>query len=121
MATVTVPVIRMMTTALANLLDEIAEAAAATLGATPAGGGGDAAAGHARPGRRACSVLPSTAWTKAVHRWVHAPRPCRVEMVRYVEARRRTDPPDRALSVVLIVATLAVVSVVERLSASPVP
>ncbi len=115
--TVTVPfVIRMMTTALANLPDDI-EAAAATLGATPWRVVRRVTLPLAAPGLIACACLSFLLSfdETVISLFIAGPRasPLPVEMVRYVEGR--TDPLIAALSVVLIVATLAVVLVVERL------
>ncbi len=115
--TVTVPfVIRMMTTALANLPDEI-EAAAATLGATPWRVVRRVTLPLATPGLIACACLSFLLSfdETVISLFISGPRAATlpVEMVRYVEGR--TDPLIAALSVVLIIATLAVVLVVERL------
>ena len=115
--TVTVPfVIRMMATALANLPDDI-EAAAATLGATPWRVVRRVTLPLATPGLIACAYLSFLLSfdETVISLFIAGPRASTlpVEMVRYVEGR--TDPLIAALSVVLIVATLAVVLVVERL------
>ncbi len=115
--TVTVPfVIRMMTTALANLPDDI-EAAAATLGAPPWRVVRRVTLPLATPGLIACACLSFLLSfdETVISLFIAGPRASTlpVEMVRYVEGR--TDPLVAALSVVLIVATLAVVLVVERL------
>ena len=115
--TVTVPfVIRMMTTALANLPDDI-EAAAATLGATPWRVVRRVTLPLATPGLIACACLSFLLSfdETVISLFIAGPRASTlpVEMVRYVEGR--TDPLIAALSVVLIVATLVVVLVVERL------
>lgn len=115
--TVTVPfVIRMMTTALANLPDDI-EAAAATLGATPWRVVRRVTLPLAAPGLIACACLSFLLSfdETVISLFIAGPRASTlpVEMVRYVEGR--TDPLIAALSVVLIVATLAVILVVERL------
>jgi len=115
--TVTVPfVIRMMTTALANLPDDI-EAAAATLGATPWRVVRRVTLPLATPGLIACACLSFLLSfdETVISLFIAGPRASTlpVEMVRYVEGR--TDPLIAALSVVLIIATLAVVLVVERL------
>ncbi|MGO4170860.1 ABC transporter permease [Bosea sp. TAF32] len=115
--TVTVPfVIRMMTTALANLPDDI-EAAAATLGASPWRVVRRVTLPLATPGLIACACLSFLLSfdETVISLFIAGPRASTlpVEMVRYVEGR--TDPLIAALSVVLIVATLAVVLVVERL------
>lgn len=115
--TVTVPfVIRMMTTALGNLPDEI-EAAAATLGATPWRVVRRVTLPLATPGLIACACLSFLLSfdETVISLFLSGPRAATlpVEMVRYVEGR--TDPLIAALSVVLIVATLIVVLVVERL------
>jgi putative spermidine/putrescine transport system permease protein len=115
--TVTVPfVIRMMTTALANLPDDI-EAAAATLGASPWRVARRVTLPLATPGLIACACLSFLLSfdETVISLFIAGPRASTlpVEMVRYVEGR--TDPLIAALSVVLIVATLAVVFVVERL------
>ncbi|WP_336810362.1 ABC transporter permease [Bosea sp. MMO-172] len=114
---VTVPfVIRMMATALANLPDDI-EAAAATLGATPWRVVRRVTLPLATPGLIACACLSFLLSfdETVISLFIAGPRASTlpVEMVRYVEGR--TDPLIAALSVVLIVATLAVVLVVERL------
>lgn len=114
---VTVPfVIRMMATALANLPDDI-EAAAATLGATPWRVVRRVTLPLATPGLIACACLSFLLSfdETVISLFIAGPRDptLPVEMVRYVEGR--TDPLIAALSVVLIVATLAVVLVVERL------
>ena len=114
---VTVPfVIRMMATALANLPDDI-EAAAATLGATPWRVVRRVTLPLAMPGLIACACLSFLLSfdETVISLFIAGPRDptLPVEMVRYVEGR--TDPLIAALSVVLIVATLAVVLVVERL------
>lgn len=115
--TVTVPfVIRMMTTALANLPDDI-EAAAATLGAPPWRVVRRVTLPLAAPGLIACACLSFLLSfdETVISLFIAGPRASTlpVEMVRYVEGR--TDPLIAALSVVLIVATLVVVLVVERL------
>lgn len=115
--TVTVPfVIRMMATALGNLPDDI-EAAAATLGATPWRVVRRVTLPLATPGLIACACLSFLLSfdETVISLFIAGPRASTlpVEMVRYVEGR--TDPLIAALSVVLIVATLAVVLVVERL------
>ena len=115
--TVTVPfVIRMMATALANLPDDI-EAAAATLGATPWRVVRRVTLPLATPGLIACACLSFLLSfdETVISLFIAGPRASTlpVEMVRYVEGR--TDPLIAALSVVLIIATLAVVLVVERL------
>lgn len=115
--TVTVPfVIRMMTTALANLPDDI-EAAAATLGARPWRVVRRLTLPLAAPGLIACACLSFLLSfdETVISLFIAGPRASTlpVEMVRYVEGR--TDPLIAALSVVLIVATLVVILVVERL------
>lgn len=115
--TVTVPfVIRMMTTALANLPDDI-EAAAATLGARPWRVVRRVTLPLAAPGLIACACLSFLLSfdETVISLFIAGPRASTlpVEMVRYVEGR--TDPLIAALSVVLIVATLVVILVVERL------
>jgi len=106
--TVTVPfVIRMMTTAFSTLPDDI-EAAAATLGAKPWRVVRRVTLPLVTPGLIACAET-------VISLFLSGPRAATlpVEMVRYVEGR--TDPLIAALSVVLIVATLIVVVIVERL------
>lgn len=115
--TITVPfVIRMMTTALATLPHDI-EAAAATLGATPWRVVRRVTLPLAMPGLIACACLSFLLSfdETVISLFLSGPRASTlpVEMVRYVEGR--TDPLIAALSVVLIIATLAVVLVVERL------
>lgn len=115
--TVTVPfVIRMMTTALANLPHDI-EAAAATLGATPWRVVRRVTLPLAAPGLIACACLSFLLSfdETVISLFIAGPRASTlpVEMVRYVEGR--TDPLIAALSVVLIIATLIVVVAVERL------
>ena len=115
--TVTVPfVIRMMTTALANLPHDI-EAAAATLGATPWRVVRRVTLPLAAPGLIACACLSFLLSfdETVISLFISGPRASTlpVEMVRYVEGR--TDPLIAALSVVLIIATLIVVVAVERL------
>ena len=103
-------------TALANLPDDI-EAAAATLGATPWRVVRRVTLPLATPGLIACACLSFLLSfdETVISLFIAGPRASTlpVEMVRYVEGR--TDPLIAALSVVLIVATLAVVLVVERL------
>jgi putative spermidine/putrescine transport system permease protein len=115
--TVTVPfVIRMMTTALANLPHDI-EAAAATLGATPWRVVRRVTLPLATPGLIACACLSFLLSfdETVISLFISGPRASTlpVEMVRYVEGR--TDPLIAALSVVLIIATLIIVVAVERL------
>jgi putative spermidine/putrescine transport system permease protein len=115
--TVTLPfVIRMMTTALSNLPDEV-EAAAATLGAPPWRVLTRVTLPLALPGLLACAALAFLLSfdETVISLFVSGPRASTlpVEMVRYVEGR--TDPMIAALSVVVIAGTLAVVLVVERL------
>ncbi|MDX3808131.1 ABC transporter permease [Bosea thiooxidans] len=115
--TVTVPfVIRMMTTALSHLPDDI-EAAAATLGARPWRVVRRVTLPLAAPGLIACACLSFLLSfdETVISLFIAGPRASTlpVEMVRYVEGR--TDPLIAALSVVLIVATLVVILVVERL------
>lgn len=115
--TVTVPfVIRMMTTAFSTLPDDI-EAAAATLGASPWRVVWRVTLPLATPGLIACAALSFLLSfdETVISLFLSGPRASTlpVEMVRYVEGR--TDPLIAALSVVLIIATLIVVLVVERL------
>lgn len=115
--TVTLPfVVRMMTTALATLPDDI-EAAAATLGAPPARVVRRVTLPLAAPGLVACAALSFLLSfdETVISLFISGPRASTlpVEMVRYVEGR--TDPLIAALSVLLIVATLAIVVIVERL------
>ncbi|MET0605381.1 MAG: ABC transporter permease [Beijerinckiaceae bacterium] len=115
--TVTLPfVIRMMTTALATLPDDV-EAAAATLGATPFRVARRVTLPLVAPGLVACSALSFLLSfdETVISLFISGPRASTlpVEMVRYVEGR--TDPLVAALSVVLIAATLAIVVAVERL------
>ncbi len=115
--TVTVPfVIRMMTTAFATLPDDI-EAAAATLGAKPWRVVWRVTLPLATPGLIACACLSFLLSfdETVISLFLSGPRAATlpVEMVRYVEGR--TDPLVAALSVLLIVATLIVVVIVERL------
>jgi putative spermidine/putrescine transport system permease protein len=115
--TVTLPfVIRMMTTALSNLPDDI-EAAAATLGAPPWRVLTRVTLPLAAPGLIACGALAFLLSfdETVISLFVSGPRASTlpVEMVRYVEGR--TDPMIAALSVVVIAGTLAVVLAVERL------
>jgi putative spermidine/putrescine transport system permease protein len=115
--TVTVPfVIRMMTTAFSTLPDDI-EAAAATLGAKPWRVVWRVTLPLATPGLIACACLCFLLSfdETVISLFLSGPRASTlpVEMVRYVEGR--TDPLVAALSVVLIVATLIVVVIVERL------
>jgi putative spermidine/putrescine transport system permease protein len=115
--TVTLPfVIRMMTTAFSTLPDDI-EAAAATLGARPWRVIWRVTLPLATPGLIACGALSFLLSfdETVISLFLSGPRASTlpVEMVRYVEGR--TDPLVAALSVILIVATLIVVIVVERL------
>jgi len=115
--TVTLPfVIRMMTTAFSTLPDDI-EAAAATLGARPWRVIWRVTLPLATPGLIACAALSFLLSfdETVISLFLSGPRASTlpVEMVRYVEGR--TDPLVAALSVILIVATLIVVIVVERL------
>jgi len=115
--TVTVPfVIRMMTTAFSTLPDDI-EAAAATLGAKPWRVVRRVTLPLVTPGLIACACLCFLLSfdETVISLFLSGPRAATlpVEMVRYVEGR--TDPLIAALSVVLIVATLIVVVIVERL------
>lgn len=114
---VTVPfVIRMMTTAFSTLPDDI-EAAAATLGAKPWRVVMRVTLPLATPGLVACAALSFLLSfdETVISLFLSGPRASTlpVEMVRYVEGR--TDPLIAALSVLLIVATLAIVVAVERL------
>lgn len=115
--TVTVPfVIRMMATAFSTLPDDI-EAAAATLGARPWRVVWRVTLPLVTPGLIACACLSFLLSfdETVISLFIAGPRASTlpVEMVRYVEGR--TDPLIAALSVLLIVATLIVVVVVERL------
>lgn len=115
--TVTLPfVIRMMTTAFSTLPDDI-EAAAATLGARPWRVIWRVTLPLATSGLIACAALSFLLSfdETVISLFLSGPRNSTlpVEMVRYVEGR--TDPLIAALSVLLIVATLIVVVVVERL------
>lgn len=114
---VTLPfVIRMMTTAFSTLPDEI-EAAAATLGATPFRVVRRVTLPLVTPGLIACAALSfllsfdETVISLFIAGTSNPTLP--VEMVRYVEAR--TDPLVAALSVILVIATLIIVILVERL------
>lgn len=115
--TVTLPfVVRMMATTFATLPDDV-EAAAATLGASPARVVARITLPLAAPGLVAAfalSFLLSFDET-VISLFVSGPRASTlpVEMVRYVEGR--SDPLVAALSVILIIGTLAIVLVVERL------
>jgi putative spermidine/putrescine transport system permease protein len=114
---VTLPfVVRMMTTAFATLPEDI-EAAAATLGARPSRVLLRVTLPLAAPGLVACAALSFLLSfdETVISLFVAGPRAATlpVEMVHYVEGR--TDPLIAALSVVLIVATLTVVVLVERL------
>ncbi|GAU84557.1 ABC transporter permease [Bosea sp. BIWAKO-01] len=115
--TVTLPfVIRMMTTAFSTLPDDI-EAAAATLGAKPWRVIWRVTLPLATPGLIACGALSFLLSfdETVISLFLSGPRASTlpVEMVRYVEGR--TDPLVAALSVILIVATLIIVVLVERL------
>ena len=115
--TITVPfVVRMMMTAFATLPDDV-EAAAATLGAKPWRVVWRVTLPLAAPGLIACSALSFLLSfdETVISLFLSGPRASTlpVEMVRYVEGR--TDPLVAALSVLLIIATLAIVLVVERL------
>jgi putative spermidine/putrescine transport system permease protein len=115
--TVTLPfVIRMMTTAFSTLPNDI-EAAAATLGATPSRVIQRVTLPLVIPGLVACTALSFLLSfdETVISLFISGPRASTlpVEMVRYVEGR--TDPLVAALSVVLIVATLIIVTLVERL------
>lgn len=115
--TVTLPfVIRMMTAAFSTLPDDI-EAAAATLGARPWRVIWRVTLPLATSGLIACAALSFLLSfdETVISLFLSGPRNSTlpVEMVRYVEGR--TDPLIAALSVLLIVATLIVVVVVERL------
>jgi putative spermidine/putrescine transport system permease protein len=115
--TVTLPfVIRMMTTAFSTLPDDI-EAAAATLGARPWRVIWRVTLPMATSGLIACAALSFLLSfdETVISLFLSGPRNSTlpVEMVRYVEGR--TDPLIAALSVLLIVATLIIVVVVERL------
>jgi putative spermidine/putrescine transport system permease protein len=109
-------VIRMMSTALATLPENV-EAAAATLGAPPWRVVWRVTLPLAAPGLIACSALSFLLSfdETVISLFVSGPRASTlpVEMVRYVEGR--TDPMIAALSVLLIAGTLAIVIVVERL------
>lgn len=115
--TVTLPfVIRMMTTTFATLPDDV-EAAAATLGAPPWRVVARVTLPLAAPGLVACGALSFLLSfdETVISLFLSGPRAATlpVEMVRYVEGR--TDPLIAALSVILIVATLAIVALVDRL------
>lgn len=115
---VTLPfVIRFMVTAFSTLPDDI-EAAAASLGATPWRVARRVTLPLAAPGLAAAgflSFLLSFDET-VISLFLSGPRASTlpVEMVRYVEGR--TDPLVAALSVILILGTIAVVLLVERLA-----
>ncbi|MFM9941117.1 MAG: ABC transporter permease [Hyphomicrobiaceae bacterium] len=114
---VTLPfVIRMMSTALSTLPDDI-EAAAATLGARPWRVLWRVTLPLAMPGLIACTALSFLLSfdETVISLFLSGPRAktLPVEMVHYVEGR--TDPLVAALSVLLIVATLVIVLAVERL------
>lgn len=114
---VTLPfVVRMVSTALVNLPDDL-EAAAATLGATPWRVIRRVTLPLAMPGlvaATALSFLLSFDET-VISLFISGPRASTlpVEMVRYVEGR--TDPMVAALSLILIAGTLVIVFIVERL------
>ena len=115
---VTVPfVIRLMVTTFATLPDEV-EAAAASLGATPWRVFRRVTLPLAIPGLAASAFLSFLLSfdETVISLFISGPRASTlpVEMVRYVEGR--TDPLVAALSVVLIVATLLVILVVERIA-----
>ncbi|MBN9064642.1 MAG: polyamine ABC transporter permease [Rhizobiales bacterium 65-9] len=115
--TITLPfVIRMMTTAFAAMPDDI-EAAAATLGASPRRVIRRVTLPLAAPGLIACAALSFLLSfdETVISLFLSGPRAATlpVEMVRYVEGR--TDPLIAALSMVLIVGTLVIVVLVERL------
>jgi putative spermidine/putrescine transport system permease protein len=115
--TITLPfVVRMMTTALATLPPDI-EAAAATLGASPWRVIRRVTLPLAAPGLIACAALSFLLSfdETVISLFVAGPRAATlpVEMVRYVESR--TDPLIAALSTALIVGSLIVVVLVERL------
>ncbi len=114
----TVPfVIRLMVTTFATLPDEV-EAAAASLGATPWRVFRRVTLPLAIPGLAASAFLSFLLSfdETVISLFISGPRASTlpVEMVRYVEGR--TDPLVAALSVVLIVATLFVILVVERIA-----
>ena len=115
---VTVPfVIRLMVTTFATLPDEV-EAAAASLGATPWRVFRRVTLPLAIPGLAASAFLSFLLSfdETVISLFISGPRASTlpVEMVRYVEGR--TDPLVAALSVVLIVTTLLVILVVERIA-----
>lgn len=115
--TVTLPfVIRMMTTAFATLPDDI-EAAAATLGAPPWRVFLRVTLPLAAPGLAAATALAFLLSfdETVISLFVSGPRASTlpVEMVRYVEGR--SDPMIAALSVILILGTIGIVLIVERL------
>jgi putative spermidine/putrescine transport system permease protein len=115
--TVTLPfVVRMMTTALMTLPDDV-EAAAATLGAPPWRVLMRVTLPLAAPGIVACAALSFLLSfdETVISLFVSGPRASTlpVEMVRYVEGR--TDPLIAALSVVIITGTILIVLAVERL------
>ena len=115
---VTVPfVIRLMTTTFATLPDEV-EVAAASLGASPWRVFRRVTLPLALPGFGASAFLSFLLSfdETVISLFLSGPRASTlpVEMVRYVEGR--TDPMVAALSVVLIIGTLAVVLLVERMA-----
>lgn len=115
--TVTLPfVIRMMATAFMTLPDDI-EAAALTLGASPWRVMRRVTLPLAAPGLAAAGALAFLLSfdETVISLFVSGPRASTlpVEMVRYVEGR--SDPMVAALSVLLIMGTIAIVLVVERL------
>lgn len=114
--TVTLPfVIRLMTTAFSTLPHDV-EDAAATLGASPARVFARVTLPLAAPGLLAATALSFLLSFDEVviSLFVSGPRASTlpVEMVRYVEGR--TDPMIAALSVILVIGTIAIVLIVER-------
>jgi putative spermidine/putrescine transport system permease protein len=115
--TVTLPfVIRMMATAFSTLPDDV-EAAAATLGAPPWRVFARVTLPLAAPGLTAAAALSFLLSfdETVISLFVSGPRASTlpVEMVRYVEGR--SDPMIAALSVILVLGTIGIVLIVERL------
>jgi putative spermidine/putrescine transport system permease protein len=115
---ITVPfVIRLMTTTFATLPDEV-EAAAASLGAAPGRVFRRVTLPLALPGLAASAFLAFLLSfdETVISLFISGPRASTlpVEMVRYVEGR--TDPLVAALSVMLVIGTIAVVMLVERIA-----
>ena len=116
--TVTLPfVVRMMATTFLTLPDDL-EAAAATLGASPLRVFFRVALPLAAPGAAASGALAFLLSfdETVISLFVSGPRAATlpVEMVRYVEGR--TDPMIAALSAILVVGTVAIAVLVERLA-----